>query len=141
MTKKQISIRLEPKESEFYDFFETPTGGVQYVAETFPLLCEYTLKAELRGMFSKNELILIIEAGNGHLMTAGLVGQEMVGNVADAIELDQLDKKWKVEKQPFLSRLRKLTRFQNCVLWLWAKFYWSAKNEEKDFNKYVENLL
>ena len=65
--------------------------------------------------FSNAELLLLLDATNGSVFTAGdklSASCFVLGSGEDAIKLDKLDAKWVVNADAFMARLRNLTNLQ-----------------------------
>lgn len=133
--KKQIGPRIPESAHDWYAAnFATANAGASYILEAFPALYRATLVRELRGKLTKPELMLILDACNGLILTSKFAGQHLILEVTDGIELNGLDEKWDVYDAALIDKLRALTIFQLAVLEIWARAYWhleSARESEQ----------
>ena len=137
--RKALGPKVTPQVFEFFDStWEKPNTGATYILDAMPGLHRQTIK-ELYGMFSQNELFLMVDAMNGCMLTAQIAGNHLISNVADAIELDFLDKKWKIGKMDILRKLQDLTVFQTACLELWIQSFWH-QHREIPLEDYVKTL-
>lgn len=137
MRQKAVSPKIDPQSHEFYEkVFSTVNSGVSYAIEMFPALYRNSL-GELKGKFEKLELQLILDVMNGCSLTPQLAGHHITANCSDGILLDNLDKKWKVDKNVFLPKLRNITLAQAVSLEIWAQSYW----EKNRGDEWLEQLL
>lgn len=89
----------------------------------------YTLLQRAMPKFSEPEASLIVDALNGTLSephTAHLLWAE----IDDAIQLDQLDKKWGVDGPALVQRLRSLSPFEAMAVVDAAERFWLSPNED-----------
>ncbi len=141
MDKKIVAPRIHEGVKNWYaENFPTTNAGVTFVLESFPELYKRAL-LELRGRFSREELMLIVDVYNATALTPGM--SMLDAQVSDGIALDDLDKKWEIEKDSILQKVKSLTSFQGAVLEMWANGYWYAHPAKKlsDLEKYVKQLL
>jgi hypothetical protein len=103
----------------------TVNQGVTYALEAWPGLYRATLTA-LKGRFAAAELSLMIDVLNGVLLTPEFAGQHLPADVADAVALDGLDRKWGVDGVDFQARLNSLAVFEVACLELWAHRFWES---------------
>ena len=68
----------------------------------------------------------MLDVMNGTMLTPGLAGQHLLANVADGIELDRLDEKWKVDKGGIIPKLKSLSYGQMAILEVWTRAYWES---------------
>lgn len=141
---KATAPRISDQSAEFYPgVFRTLNAGLEYTIAAFPALYRRAL-AEIKGMFSRNELMLVIDVFNGTMLTAGMAGQHVVISVSDGTNLDHMDGKWSIEAQELICKLRGLTSFQAACLELWANGFWYAKNNQfnmPNIDDHVEMLI
>lgn len=144
MTKKvQMSPRLAPGTEDWYlKHFPNRNAGGEYVLAAWPPLYDRTLW-ELKGRFTRGELMLIVDVFNSTALTPVLAGQELEIQVRDGIDLDGLDLKWEIEQVVLLQKLENLPIFSRAVLTLWANGYWYARPEKEltDLEEYVKTML
>ena len=120
-----ISARLSAPSVAWYEQnFHTKTYGATYVLDAFPAVIRKTLYSDLRGIFTAGELSLILDVCNGLAFTIGLAGNHLPIQVDDGMVLDGLDKKWGVDRDQFLKKLRHLSTVEIFCLELWAGAFW-----------------
>ena len=128
---KAIAPKINDTAAEFYPlFFKTLNAGVRYTTEAFPTLYKRTL-SNLAGVFSEDELFLVIDVFNATMLTPMLAGVHLAGNVQDGIKLDGLDKKWNVNKDVFLTKIKNLHLFDAACIEIWANGFWYGGLDEK----------
>ena len=142
---KKISPRITPHTAEFLPTLGSTLNWVaEYTLNSFPTIYRKALH-ELKGVFSSNELKLIIDVFNSTSLTAQIAGQHLRGNVEDGIALDHLDSKWEVDKEEILKKTRALKLFDCVCLELWANSFWYAQKHQEDKNRdldeYIKTLL
>ncbi len=140
MQKKIVSPRIREESKGWYqNHFPSLNAGVTFAMESFPELYKRAL-LEIRGKFSREELLLIVDVYNATALTPGMPMLE--AQVGDGIALDYLDQKWGVEEDAIENKILSLTSFQSAALELWANGYWYAHPTKKlrDLEKYVEEL-
>ena len=109
--------------------FETNSRGAQYVLEAMPVLYQFALR-ELKGKFLYDELSLILDVFNGASIDPQYAGQTLIPRCEERITLDNLDKKWRVNRKQFLNALSSLSFFQRAALEIWANGYWYGRTKE-----------
>ena len=124
--------------------FSSLNAGAEYILDSFPALYRHTL-LELRGVFIRGELALIIDTFNATMLTAKIAGQHLQLSVSDACDLDHFDEKWAIEKKTLMGKIGNLTIFQISCLEIWANGFWYAKDPgpevDRDFEAYIKTLL
>ena len=129
---KTVSPRIMDATAEFYPgLFRSLNAGVEFTLDAVPQLYRRTLH-DLRGRFGRGELSLMIDAFNTTALMPGILGQHLALQCSDGIDLDGLDKKWEIGKNPFLERIRALTLFEAACLELWATGFWATLHEGVD---------
>lgn len=142
MDRKKVGPAIsEAAEKFFREHFPNVNAGATYTLDAFPGLYGRAM-ADMRGVFTRAELMLMLDVCNGLWLNPGLAGQHMTIQVADGMEIDRLDEKWKVEKKQILEKLHGMSVFQLAFLEIWAGSFWEKANHgPKDFEKYLEKLL
>ena len=131
--------RILNKNTDFYKVtFETLNAGLEFILDAFPRLYRQTI-LKLRGHFSQGELMLMIDVMNGTMLTPDTIGWSLAANVADGINLERLDKKWKVSGKAFVTKLQKLTVFELACLELWVQTFWN-QGKHNNLQEYVKGL-
>lgn len=118
-----------------------------FILDAFPSFYRSTL-AEMRGLFSRGELGLILDVLNGHGMlilaahhSPAIIGHAIAIEVEDAIRLSMhLKDTWKIDDTAdFLSRIGSLTHFQKIVLEIWAAGFWVDR--DTDMEEWIKPLM
>jgi hypothetical protein len=131
--------RISDRSAEFYrGIFGNLNQGLEYTLDAFPALYRYALN-DLKGRFSRGELMLMIDVGNGLWLTPFMAGQHMSAQVSDGIVLDHLDEKWEIDGDVLNKMVAALTIFEAACLELWVQAFW--KNlDSLDLEAYVADL-
>ena len=139
-TKKVGPAISEEAEKFFRENFANVNAGTTYVLDAFPGLYGRAM-ADMRGVFSRAELMLMLDVSNGLWLNPGLAGQHMTIQVADGMEIDRLDEKWKVGEKEILKKLQGLSTFHLACLEVWAGAFWEQEEHNtKQFDKWVKKL-
>lgn len=140
MTKsRHMSPRVTPKVHDWFDSnFKTVNAGAQVVIGAFPNLFEKSL-TEICWVFDKRELLLLLDAHEGHTIKEEYLGQRVTLAVREACELRHRDKARSVIQEELLTKLGSLSAFHLAVLEIWATNFWV--NGFIDEEKYVGDLL
>ncbi len=122
----KITARISDQSANWLsEMFATKTSGAELIIDAFPTICKRVL-AGFRDRFSANELALMIDNFNGLILTPQMLGQHVLANVADGIALDHQDKKWQVNKEDFLDRLKALAPIEHACLEIWLRGFWES---------------
>ncbi len=149
--RKEVAVapRIDSDTAEWYDQnFPSRNAGVACAIELLPHMYQAAL-AEIRGVFSKGELSMILDVMNGHagIMIygqAGLAGQHIGLNVADSFHLypGTYEDAWGIEDPvSFQARLAALPRFQSAALEIWAAAFWEKHHDDVPLEDYLKPLL
>ena len=137
--KKIVSPGLTEKTYQWYEnIFDNVNQGAMFALESYPELYGRTLR-DLRGIFGMGELSLIIDVQNGCFLMPQIVGQHLLPNVEDGITLEGMAEKWKVDRNVFLDKLKKLHLFEIAILEIWAQAFWAQENH--DLVRWVSGLV
>lgn len=138
--KKNVSPRIFEETQEFYrTHFDSVNAGCEYILEAIPELYARTI-ADLKGRFTRGELMLFIGVMNGHLYNPRGAGYEMGANVADGMALDRLDEKWDIpDKWALNKKLADLHNFDRACLEIWIQGFW-AQDDYSNIEEYVAAL-
>jgi len=132
--------RIIEKTAAFYrEKFNTLNAGLEYILEAFPTLYARTI-ADLKGKFTRGELMLFIDVMNGHWYNPHGAGQEMTPNVSDGIALDHLDEKWKINGATLNKKLATLTMFHRACLEVWIQEFWN-QDDHSNIEEYVAAMI
>lgn len=140
-TKKNVSPRVfEETQGWYAEHFNSINAGCEYILEAFPELYSRTIN-DLRGKFTRGELMLFIDVMNAHFYNPRGAGLEMGLNVADGMALDQLDEKWEIpDKWALNKKLADLHNFDRACLEIWIQGFW-AQDDHSNIKEYVAALI
>jgi len=128
VAKQNIGPRISAAAKDFYaGHFSSVNAGASYVLEAWPGLYRATM-IEMRGLFSRNELMLFLDVSNGRVLTSGMAGYHLLADVFHAVNLDGSGLRWGIDKTELLAKLSGLLRFQIAVLELWAQESWRRED-------------
>lgn len=143
MSKSNIGPRISDKARDFLsENFQSVNSGATYLLESAQNLHRAALR-EIKGVFTRNELMLCLDVMNGTMLTPG-INDELLANAVDGIALDGLDAKWEIERENFIKRLHSLTSFQVAALTIWANGFWyggGSARPERNIEAYVKQLI
>jgi len=140
---KAISPKIQDAAAEFYpQFFKNLNAGATYTLESFSGMYRKTLFG-MKGLFSENELKLIVDIFNATMLTPILAGEHLAGSAQDSIELEHVDNKWDVKKEVILGKISKLQVFERACIEIWANGFWynSDDTSENDLGAWIEILI
>lgn len=109
------------------NMFRTKHAGLLYVLQVFPALHQNYVKA-LKGVFTNNELCLIVEAFWDYYLLPEMAGEQLTAKVKKAIVLGKKNEKWGVQPKGILKKISKLP-FPSVYSWKSGQL--SAGSEEK----------
>ena len=134
-----IGPKITPQCHELMtSMFDRPGTGAAYIMDALPNLYSGTLQ-ELAGLFSRGELMLMLDVQNGDLISGFSAGHHIGPNVRDGITLDELNKKWEIDGPALVDKMSGLTIFQSACLELWCQAFWH-KYKELDVDLYVKTI-
>lgn len=124
------------------DLFDSPVELNNWVLQTTRAMFRNTPKS-IKGVFNHEELGTMIAIMNSTILTPGMPGVTLLGNLEDMLpsegpfgldrnDLDEIVKKYKA-----------LGEFERAYLELWARSYWYApgfETREKCFKEYISKL-
>ena len=141
--KKVIGPRVgKAAEAWLEERFRTRTAGAEYILGMMPRMYARTMEG-LKGKFTRAELRVMVEVGNGLELTPGLAGQHLEADCADGMALDGLGEKYGVQDgEDFLLRVALLTDFERACLEIWANGYWYGRTgeEREDLYGYIDKM-
>lgn len=146
MKRKEVRVapRLQESVEKFLDEnFRSKNFGAEYILTAWGPLYRRTL-ADLKGVFSRGELMLLIDSFNSTMLTPGLSGQHLLAHVEDSIDLDHLDEKWEVCRTELVAKVEALPIFSRTAMELWANGYWYGRPDDQDLpdlDGYVNAIL
>lgn len=141
--------KITDEAAEFYrKYFPVSfNASLTFVLDAFPSFYTRTL-AEMRGVFSRGELGLILDVLNGHGMlllsshhAPALIGQHIALEIHDALCLTPgLAETWKIDDIfGLMERINRLTIFQKICIEIWASGFWKYHNIE--LNEWIKPLI
>lgn len=132
--------RLNDKTADWYrKSFESLNAGLEYTLEATPDLYRRTLY-DLQGKFTRGELMLMLDAMNGHRSNPHMAGIELGAHVVDRMALENLDKKWGIpDRWAFNKKLADLSYYDRACLEIWVQAFWAQKKHDK-IEEYVAAL-
>lgn len=116
MPRQQITITIQPTVlDEIATRSEERSGVISRDLERYYDACIQARK-RLRELFSEEEIALILDTTNGTLFAESVSIRLLWANVADAISTDRLDKKWKVDGETLIAKIKGLDPFLTIAL-------------------------
>lgn len=143
--RKLISPRIGEKTQKWImENFRSATYGAEFVLECNRLLYSRTL-SEIKGKFSRGEIMAMVDVMNAHALTPFGAGGELASSLADSMAMEGLAEKWDIEgPEDFIARIGSLPSYSRACLEWWANGFWyggGEEREERDIEKYVSMLL
>jgi hypothetical protein len=129
--RRELPTIAESAFNFYVDTFDMPNVGMTWTLEIFPILYRATLES-LRGRFARGELLLMLDAMNGLILTPEIAGQRVALEIADAIALQGLDKKWHVESKSLGKKIAGLSLFERVCVEVWASSCWLTPDAAED---------
>ena len=142
-TKPAISFRLSPEEIEYLDRFGAERSA--QLREDMDTLRSLIRESERRlaGKFTVAEGCLICDVCNGLLYQpefAGGMANILFAEVSDGMLLNELDKKWVVDRDVLIKKLQGLLALEAYVVLNWARLFWH-KYKDVDTEAAVKTLF
>jgi len=107
--------------------FDDPERGMFFMLTAWANIYRHSL-SDMASLFEANELCMLIEAHQGAYVYPYNHNKSGITLLAgDAMSLDNMAEKWKIETEHFSAAIEKLTPTQAMCLQLWAVGYWTAK--------------
>lgn len=130
MAEKKTSVTLDPRilaeidrRVEFDDASSRSAVIDRHMSRYFDMLAR--ARRELRQLFTDGETALIVDTLNGTGFFDTMAIYMVRYEVADAIEMDQLDRKWQVDADALLTKLANLTDAQSLALVDSVTLWWN----------------
>jgi hypothetical protein len=140
MEKKMITPRISmATRDQLRQVFGAAYPGAEYVLNSWPALYKRTIHG-LKGKFDRDELMLMVDAMNGTMLTPGITGQHIGAKVADGIDLDGLDIKRDVGGITLKAKIEQLSAFERACLEWWIQTFW-IQEDHGDIEEYVATLI
>lgn len=138
--RRKISPRVEESaHATLKEVFGTSNAGAEFVLNSWPALYKRTIHG-LKGKFDRDELMLMVGAMNGTMLTPGITGQHIGAKVADGIDLDGLDIKRDVGGITLKAKIEQLSAFERACLEWWIQAFW-IQEDHGDIEEYVATLI
>lgn len=97
---------------------------------------------ELRGIFDRGELMLIVDTANGTFLGPSVVfGISLIATISDGIKMGGLGEKWNVSRETIMTKLEALPAFSLMCLEVWAYMFWYCNPESIEIDSWIEDLL
>lgn len=140
-TTKRAAPRISDRAADWYAAtFGNLNAGAEYIMEATPKLYAMTIDSGIRGKFSRNELMLMLDAMNGHVYNPQYAGSELGMNVANGMALDALDRKWGITDHWGLNRkIADLSPWERACLETWVRAFWQQESHD-NIEPYVAEL-
>jgi hypothetical protein len=110
----------------FKEYFASNAEASYFFRDALPHIFAKTYK-EVQGIFTKEELIVILTALKHEEITAVTSGKVLLDECYDFTRLHLPTLQNVIDTNKFLAKLRVLTIFQIVYLELWARKYWSEE--------------
>lgn len=124
MSKKTVSPRISLNtEIWLTEAFGSKGAGAEYILEAACAVQRRCI-VDFKSLFSPDELKLMIDCFNGHILSPQSAGQSIKLSVSDSIIYDALDSKWGVDKATLLEKLEALPLPSRMFLEVWIKGFW-----------------
>lgn len=111
-------------EREKKRMFLEPTVAISAMLEMYQDFYFLTLTEIGAVGFTDNEICLMVDVTNGTMISSFALGYSLMLNVEDGIALEGLDKKWSVDKDSLLNKLKSLSGFHRVVIEVLAHNFW-----------------
>jgi hypothetical protein len=116
MPRKQITITIDPDVLTALDTRgEERSTVISRDLERYYDACTQARK-RLKELLSPGEIALILDTTNGTLFSEPLSIRLLWASVSDAISLEGLDKKWKVDGETLVAKVKGLDPFLTIAL-------------------------
>lgn len=112
-----IGTLIDTTAAGFYPAtFRNANAGFVYALESFPVLYRRAL-AEIKGKFTRDELLFILDIGERRTFIPDMAGQQLAGDITGVKYLDGT---------ALNSKIASLASFQRAALEIWANGFWYA---------------
>lgn len=140
-----ITIRISEIEVErLKKIYGKHTPAAQRAVESWFVLRQSTLR-DLKGIFTENELKLLIDNENGSLFNpeTDYNPEFLAINVKDGCDFEELDKKWDVSLGVLIEKILKMKSAECLFLHDWIGQFWEGGyyKESRVLEEYIKELL
>lgn len=139
---KNVTIRInEETATQLSEISERPTTAAQEALEAFIWLRRATLY-ELKGLFSREEIIALLDSFNGLIPTWRLMvnPSTLVAHTEDAERYQGSLSMHQADPESLIAKLKKLTPAQATTLQLELWAFWNRSDNPADFETFIEML-
>ena len=138
---KKITPRINKNTVGFLtDNFKNLNAGSEYLLDAIPSVARVYAGYQLKGVFSADELQLMIDVMNSTMLSPQLAGQHLKVNVEDGIALDHLDKKWEINGNDLISKLGEMSVPEVFFLEIWIQGFW-VQSDDIELEDYIQALV
>lgn len=137
---KNATIRLNDETHEFLKTnFEGIQAAISLIVEPFDKLRQVTMN-ELKGYFSKEELVSLIDSQNGTMLTPDFIYNKSfwVFQLQDFEQLENGISRHGADSEVLMDKLNKLSQSQVYIFLMDIHIFW---NTNGDLNKYIERMV
>lgn len=123
--------------------FETPLDLLAWTLETNKAF-QRTAKRTLKGHFTREELIVMIEVMNSTALTNGTPGDTLLGNIEDVLPEETSLGMGKPALDVMVRKFNSLGIFERAYLELWAWGFWYSPgfdDRDGDLDGYIKTLV
>ena len=138
---KKITPRIADNTISFLtNNFKNLNAGSEYLLDSVPAVSRVYVGYQLKGVFSADELKLMVDVMNSTMLNPQLAGQHLKSNVEDGISLDHLDAKWEINGNDLISKLSDMSVPEVFFLEIWIQGFWIQSNEI-ELEDYIQALI
>ena len=128
-----ITVRMSPVVDKYLSGAKNKSSAANQAIECW-VASEKRARRAIVGLFTANELKALIDVLNGTIIEPQYA-DSIRHEFEDGCQLDGLDKKWGLDKEAALVRMKKLSLPEWIVLNQVAEEFW--ENSEQDLDEYV----
>ena len=125
-------------ENVLTEYFQSINEASVFFRDALPSVISHTY-SEVCGIFTKEELIVILIAMQDVTVTPELAGTVLEQECMDYIRINMAQVTSLIKTHNFLFKIQKLTTFQSLYIELWAKRFWVQ--QEAPIQMYASTLL
>jgi len=137
-----ITIRTKPAlEKQIAEIFPNKTSGAETILEAWAQMRKYTL-AELKGKFTRGELMCIIDLFNGTIFEPKFAShsQYLKFQIEDGERFQNQAEHFEFSYPQLLKKVETLTSAQTYFLLESINWFW-YKNMGADLDEFIESLI
>ena len=138
---KKITPRIADNTVGFLtDNFKNLNSASEYLLDAIPSIARVYVGYQLKGIFSAEELKLMVDVMNSTMLSPLLAGQHLKVNVEDGIALDRLDAKWEIDGNKLIAKLNDMSVPEIFFLEIWIQGFCIQSNEI-ELEDYIQSLI